>query len=236
MEALSVTTCKSCHQSGTGMYCAYCSQKLNIKRITFRNLLHEVFHFFTHLDKGFLYTLKKLFTSPGAMQRGYVDGDRVRHQKPFSMFFISATVIALALYWINVVLANYFDAGNDKEALFFNKYMVMFLMGSLPFTTLVIYLFFFRSRYNFAEIGVLSLYTLSAFFLIVTLANMLKFIWPQLQTRYIELPLILIYNTVTFLNFFNTSAKWAVVVKSLACATLFFIAVASLQDYLVNRL
>jgi hypothetical protein len=32
----------------------------------------EVFHFFTHLDRGFPYTLKKLIVSPGTVQRDYI--------------------------------------------------------------------------------------------------------------------------------------------------------------------
>jgi hypothetical protein len=239
MEASSLETqivCRSCQKSGSGVYCGYCSQKLDIKRITFGNLVHEVFHFFTHLDKGFPYTLKKLFNSPGKMQREYVEGIRTRHQKPFAMFFICASAMALILYWINVVLANYFDAGNEKEALFFNKYMVMLLIGSLPVTALITYVFFFKSPYNFAEIGVLALYTLSAFFLIVITSNLLKFIWHDLQTRYLEFPVILIYNTITFINFFHTSPKWKVGLKALICGALFFGSVAWLQDYLVDIL
>jgi hypothetical protein len=239
MEASSpapVLVCKSCQQPGSGLFCSYCSQKLDIKRITFGNLVHEVFHFFTHLDKGFPYTLKKLFRSPGTMQREYIEGIRTGHQKPFSMFFISASVMALLLYWINVLLTNYFDAGNTKEAMFFNKYMVMLLMGSLPFMTLVTWLFFFRSSYNLAEIGVFSLYTLSAFFLIVAACNFLKFIWPDFQTRYAELPLILVYNMITFVHFFHASSKWKVALKSVICGTLFFFTAAKLQDYFVDKL
>jgi hypothetical protein len=56
-----------------------------------------------------------------------------------------------------VVLANYFNGGDAKEAVFFNKYMVMLLLGSIPLMTLITYIFFYSSSYNLAEIGVLEL-------------------------------------------------------------------------------
>lgn len=38
------------------------------------------------------------------------------------MFFLCATIAALAIYWINVLLIHHFDAGDTKEAAFFHKY------------------------------------------------------------------------------------------------------------------
>src|SRR3990170_3167143 len=92
--------CKSCGSSGAGNYCSQCGQPYTIKRISLSALLHDIFHLFTHLDKGFGYTLKKLMVEPGHMQRTYVEGYRAKHQKPFAMFFICATVAALSRYWI----------------------------------------------------------------------------------------------------------------------------------------
>jgi hypothetical protein len=94
MEATSQQlVCKYCQQAGTGKYCNQCGQLFVAKRITFSSIRHEVFHFFTHMDKGILFTLKKLITSPGAMQRDYIHGDRFKRQKPFSTFFIGATFL-----------------------------------------------------------------------------------------------------------------------------------------------
>ncbi len=168
------------------------------------------------------------------MQLAYIEGDRNKHQKPFAMYFVCATLIGLILYWINILLATYYQAGNAGEEFFFHKYMVAFLLLAIPFSSLITYLFFFSSRFYFSEIGVMQLYTVSMFFLIVIAANLLRLIWPQLETRYIELPAIVIYNTITFVNFF-TGAKWKIVVKSILCSTIFFLAVTYLQDFIVEN-
>lgn len=231
-----VITCKTCHQDGSGKYCASCGTPYQSKRITVSSLVHEVFHFFTHLDKGFPYTLKKLIVSPGRMQRDYIEGHRARHQKPFAMFFICASVMALSLYWTNVALAHYFNAGDTGEAAFFNKYMVMLLMVSVPVLILITYALFFSSGYNLAEIGVFQLYTFSALLPIVALINLLKFIWPDLETRYIELPALLIYTAFSFVGFFRHDRKLWVILKSLICVGIFYVFVAFTQDYIVDHL
>src|SRR5687767_7497926 len=87
-------------------------------RITLRGLFHEAFHLFTHLDRGFLLTVKQLLIAPGAMQRSYIEGDRARHQKPFSMFFICATIAALTRYWVFSILIANNDLPNTTEVTF----------------------------------------------------------------------------------------------------------------------
>jgi hypothetical protein len=228
------STCKSCGRPGHDKYCGHCGQPMHVKKITFSYLVHEVVHFFTHLDKGIGYTLKRLIATPGAMQRQFLAGDRIRYQKPFSMFFICATVVALVLYWINLTIVKYYHAGDSGEVLFFNKYMVLLLLAMVPVSTLITYVLFFRSGYGFAEIGVMQLYTISVFLLIVMFIQLLKFIWPHMETRFIELPLIVLYNLFTFIHFFRHQNKWIVGIKSVLAAALFFLAIAYLQDTIVD--
>jgi hypothetical protein len=228
-----IVVCKSCGLAGSGYYCFNCGQSLNVKRISIKSLLHEVAHFFTHMDKGIRYTLKELIVHPGKMQFSYIEGKRINHQKPFSMYFVSATVLGLILYWINLLLLTYFHAGDASEASFFHQYMVAFLLLVIPFSALITYAFFYNSGFNFSEIGVFQLYTLSVFFLIVILCNLLKLIWTDFETRYLELPLVLIYNAITFANFFP-GPKWKIVIKSVLCATIFFLSITFVQDYLVK--
>src|SRR4051794_24556688 len=87
--------CRYCNTMGAGNFCSACGQKFKTERLTLGLIFHEAFHFFTHLDHGFPYTLKRLLKSPGTMQKEYVDGVRLKYQKPFSMFFLCATVAAL---------------------------------------------------------------------------------------------------------------------------------------------
>ncbi|MFN2439996.1 MAG: DUF3667 domain-containing protein [Chitinophagaceae bacterium] len=196
--------------------------------------MHDVFHFFTHLDKGFGYTIKQLVIAPGGMQRKYVEGERSRHQKPFSMFFICITIAALIRYWVYSAVLKYYDSGNPSEAIFFNEYMVIMQVVLLPLNIFITYLFFYKSKYNYAEIGVLLLYTISFFCLIVSCIAPLKFIWRDLDTAYIELPIVFIYNTITFINFFKEMPRWKVILKSTVTLLIGFIIVNYLEDWIIQ--
>jgi len=229
-----IHVCKSCGFSGVENYCNRCGQPFKTKRISLPGLLNDVFHFFTHLDRGFGYTLKKLIIAPGYMQRAYIEGERGKHQKPFSMFFICATVAALSRYWIFRALLKYYHAGDISEANFFHEYMVILQIAMMPLYALITYLFFYKSRYNYAEIAVLILYTTSIFFLAATIIALFKFLWPRLDTAYIELPILILYNVITFINFFDKLPRWSVVLRSIIIIIILFFLIQIAEDLTVQ--
>jgi uncharacterized protein DUF3667 len=229
-----VKVCRHCGFRGSENYCARCSEPYTTKRITLHRLLHEAFHLVTHLDKGFLYTIKSLVISPGHTQRKYLEGERSKHQKPISMFFVCATIAAICRYWAFLALLKYYDVGSMSEANFSHAYMVIFQIALVPFTTLITYLLFRETRYNYAEIGVLTLYTFSVLFVVAVFTVLLKFIWPSLDTAYLEFPIFVVFNTITFLNFFNNLPHWQVVVKSLVVVVIAFVTIQKFEDLIMD--
>ncbi len=231
-----VQVCRSCGYSGNESYCSRCGEPYKVKKISIPGLLHDIFHLFTHLDRGFGYTLKMLVLAPGHMQREYIDGERKRHQKPFSMFLICATVAAIVRYWIQMVLIKYYHIGNISEATFLNKYMVIFFIALLPIHVLVTYVLFRKSGYNFAEIAVFILYTLSFVFLVAACIALLRFIWPHMDTIYVELPFLLVYNTITFINFFRSQPRWVVALKSIVLILVIFFLIQVAEDFVIQSI
>ena len=228
--------CANCGQPATTPYCGYCGKQVELKRITVSGMLHEAFHFFTRLDKGFPYTLKKLITQPGILQRKYIAGERSLPQKPFSMFFLCASFAAVSLYWINSALIRYYDAGDSAEAHFFHKYWVLLQVSMLPVYTAITCLFFRNSKKNYAEIMVLQLYLFSFLFVMLTAIHLLKFIVHDLQTRYIELPAIILYSLISNVNFFQHQNRLSVVSRSVISIALSFLVASLLQDWLVSMI
>ena len=226
--------CKYCLANGSGNFCQACGQKFNAGRLSLGSIVHEAFHFFTHLDHGFPYTLKSLFTSPGKVQRNYIDGARLKYQKPFSMFFICATIAALAIYWINLLLIGHYDAGDSKEAVFFHKYWVLLQVVLLPLYALITYLFFKKARFNYGEIALHQLYLFSFLFIALSLIHVLKLVFPHLQTRYIELPVVIGYTIITNINFFKNLNRWVVALLTILSVSLCFLLAGSVQDVLVR--
>jgi hypothetical protein len=201
-------TCISCGQTGPGRYCSACGQQYATKRISLKGLLHDVLHFFTHLEKGFWYTAKQLLLAPGTMQRSYIDGVRNRHQKPISMFILCLSANALVRYWLLTYL------NQDEEARVFHKYLVLIYAVLTPVIAFITYLLFIRNRYNYIETGVLQLYSFAFIFLFDILIWPVKLLFHNLDMIFIELPLISAYMLITYVRFYNHTAVWQVLLKS----------------------
>lgn len=215
-------TCKSCGHIGAGNYCPNCGQTFTIKRISFSGLIKDIIHFFTHLESGFGFTLKQLIIAPGLMQRAFIEGKRNIHQRPFSMFFICATITALTRYWILSAIIKYYGADIISEATFFHEYMVLTYAALMPLYALITYLLFINTKNNYMEILVMMLYTLSLIFLSAAIISLPKLIYPRLETRFIEFPLFTIYIMITLINFFKTVPRWKVAIKSVVIMTAAF--------------
>lgn len=225
--------CKSCGKEGTGKFCSACGQSYSVKRITLSTILHDVFHFFTHLEKGFGYTLRQLCVAPGAMQREYVEGVRSRHQKPFSMFFICASANAVARYWIQEGMVKYYHQ-DAAEATLRHEYQLLLLLIALPVISLIMWLLFKSSKYNYAEIGVLELYLVSFVLIAIIPITCLKFIWPAMDTAWIEFPLFVAYGVITTIRFFPRSNPWASAVKSVIATCAFFFCFQLMEDFVIG--
>jgi hypothetical protein len=231
-----IIICKSCGVSGSGNYCSNCGQSLKVERISIPSLLRDLLYFFTHMEKGFGYTLKQLLLAPGQMQRNYINGRRSIHQKPFSMFLICATITAIARYWILTLFIRYYHIDTVSEATFFHEYMVLTYLFLVPSYVLIAYLLFFRSGYNFAEIGVLTLYMVSILFLASNIISLLKLVFPYLDTAYVEFPIFTIYLTITLINFFQSIPRWQVIIKSIVLMILVFFINNFTEDFAIRSI
>lgn len=226
--------CKTCKKNGKGNFCNHCGQDYLTKRITISSVVHEIFHFFSHLDKGFLYTLKNLIIAPGKPQLEYINGDRTKHQKPFSMFFLCATAAALIYYWTNSTLFKYYKVGEANDAQFFHQYMVILTIAMIPIYSLIVYCFFIKSKFNYAEVFILLLYNLSVVLLFSTLIQSLKFIFPEMHTEFVELPMIVLYNWLTNRFFFQTEKKWVIFLKTILSSALCFLLAVLVQTKIID--
>ena len=206
--------CSNCSNEGTGDYCSACGHAYVVKRITIVSILHEVAHIFTHFEKGFGYTFKQLATRPGRMQKDYLAGNRKKQQKPFSMFFVCATLAGFAFYWTNQSSTQTTHIEEVTQE-FSKHYYVILQSVLLPFYTLVTWLLFRGKNFNYAEALVLFVYSLAFELLLMIPINMISFIPHHFEISFAEIPVMTVYITWTNLKFFNTQPRWLVILKSL---------------------
>jgi hypothetical protein len=177
--------CKNCNADTSGAYCSACGQKSIPERITFSYIWHELFHFFTHIKHGFLFTTKELLRSPGPMVTSYIDGRRKVHQSPVSYFliwvaaFISILYALVKLFGENVIIdyGDYFGPGASTAFAISN--LSVMLAFIVPIQALYLYLLVTRGRYNYMETVAMIIYAVGTIIflqLIFALVALLQFV------------------------------------------------------------
>lgn len=88
MVSTQEVNCVICGTPSAGRFCSNCGESLHRHDYSMRHLLHEAFHFFTHLDSSPLRTLYTLVRRPGELTCAYFEGPRKRYLKPFQVFLV----------------------------------------------------------------------------------------------------------------------------------------------------
>lgn len=89
------TTCLNCGTEFEGNFCPECGQNADTGRFTMRFIFENLVAAFTSKDGGLWFTLKNLFSRPGAMIVDNLNGKRRRYFSPFPLLFFALTVYIL---------------------------------------------------------------------------------------------------------------------------------------------
>lgn len=89
------TKCLNCGTEFERNFCPECGQSADTGRFTMRFIFENLIAAFTSKDGGIWFTLKNLFTRPGAMVVEMLDGKRRSYFSPFPMLFFVLTVYIL---------------------------------------------------------------------------------------------------------------------------------------------
>lgn len=168
-----LTTCLNCGHSFNGNFCPECGQKASVKKLTARFLLHETVHFFSHMEKGFLFTTWNFLTRPGISSINYVAGKRKSYQPPVSFFLIWT-----GLYFLqHNAIINLFGYELPKQVienvnievqsmLLFREHFTLFIPPVIVVSALIIYFLLARPLYNFTELLTLCLFGTGIYFML----------------------------------------------------------------------
>ncbi len=158
------TTCPNCGNTYTLQFCNACGQKTP-HRYTVGHVFHELFHVFTHTDKGVFPLAKNLLTRPGFLAKDLIEGRRKRH---FNLF--QYLIIALGITTFMVVKFQLMEQSmaavnqgtgtviTEKMAEFqrnlaagLQKYYNLFMFLLLPINAFVSWLLLRKKGLNYAE-------------------------------------------------------------------------------------
>jgi hypothetical protein len=223
--------CKNCGHSFEGNFCSNCGQTANIHRVTFKHFTHELFHAFTHADKGFLLLAKSLITRPGYVAREYLDGKRKTYFNPLSFLVISTALYAYVSYQSGYfkamtaaqphrshtqaveptqeppyLLKIFFQSMEEAQQISFNNGKLLGLFLIYPLLSFFTWILFKKSKTNLAENLVLGSFIMSEGYLLLTVIFIPIFlVTPSyvVLNNYIYHFIFLIFMTVAYRQFFK---------------------------------
>jgi len=168
-------TCKNCGEPVEKKYCPNCGQKVAIKRLELKHLLHDIPHAIFHVDSGFFYNLKELFIRPGVAIKNYLEG---RRQPFFNPITYMAVLLVFNYFAVKVTNLHYYDneellSMTPKEVAFIKEYdetqwwflehTYLYMLIAIPLCTIFYYFFFrlFRYKFNFAESATIVMFIIA---------------------------------------------------------------------------
>jgi Protein of unknown function (DUF3667) len=159
------TTCLNCGAEIQHQFCPYCGQKKDVEKLNWHSLVHEITHFFTHIEKGFLNTSFQLIIRPGRVMKEYLEGKRKKYHKPVSFYLIWAA-IRLVTFTFVIGLMHYenFRSGNalfgsKEEATYIVKHNQVFGLLLIPIQSFFIWIIVSRPKLNYIETLTVSIYS-----------------------------------------------------------------------------
>lgn len=161
--------CKNCTEEITLNFCPNCGQK-KAKRIDSTYIKDEIQYTVLHMNKGFLYSIKKILKGPGKTAREFIEGNRVNHYKPILLVFVVAGISAFLTNTLihpeEIMTKYYVDYGQYTPEFaktvtsFTYKYQAILMLFTVPFMAFFTWLAFKKWGYNYYENVVITAYSL----------------------------------------------------------------------------
>lgn len=226
--------CRNCGEKLSGKFCSNCGQKIVAGRFTVKEILHNFFHTFTHVDSGIIYLAKELFVRPGDVVKEYINGRRKVYFNPLQYL-----IILIAVGTFLAVNFNLFGpkinpdtikglTEQERWGLQFNNFIYRYFNAILflvvPVSALYSWLLFRKSGYNYAENLILNVFLAAQrtlmYILITPFLYFFRDLWlPIIAVYYL---LWIIYFVFAFKQFFDGKGS-SVILKSLLIIFLIFL-------------
>lgn len=155
--------CLNCTAPISLNFCPNCGQKSTTHRYSIKQFVeHDFVHGVWHVDKGFFFTIKALFTRPGHSVREYILGRRVNYFSFITMILMLLTLSGLLAPYTQIKMVDLMPQ-QSKEMMgtmekFMSTYPKLTMIITIPFYSLFSFLWFRKSRINFSEHLVLNSY------------------------------------------------------------------------------
>lgn len=179
--------CLNCDNVVEGNFCSNCGQKKSTKRFSLISVFdYAVLSGIFSINKGILFTIKELFTTPGHSIREYIEGKRTKYFNAFTLLLLLLTLAYFLEEFSGIKYTDITAEGNKEFATLLEEFMkeyprTIFLIN-IPLLAIVCYLLFRKSNLYFAENLVLSTYIISAQIILTLPLQILTIFYFKVET------------------------------------------------------
>jgi hypothetical protein len=151
--------CRNCSHTVKDNFCGHCGQPVQVKRIDWHYILHEIQHVL-HFEKGIFYTIKELLIRPGQNIRDFIADNRSRLVKPILFIIITSLIYTIIdhAFHIEQGYLQYSDTKVTTVGLIFGWMQSHYGYCNILMGVCIAFwlkLFFKKYGYNFFEILIL---------------------------------------------------------------------------------
>ena len=156
--------CLNCTSIIKNNFCSVCGQRTELKRISGKEVVEEITHFFTHIEKNFLRTSAEMLIRPGTVLHNYLNGQRKKYQTPLSYLIIWVAFAWLVKSWViwrfdyKVTLDPSTPPSYGAATIYFRNHTYLLILIIVPVVALIAYVFMSRPRYNYFEILIICFF------------------------------------------------------------------------------
>ncbi|MCT3718932.1 DUF3667 domain-containing protein [Elizabethkingia anophelis] len=233
--------CLNCNEELVVKYCNNCSQPASTHRFSLSHVFkHDFVHGIFHLDKGFFFTIKELFTRPGHSIREYVQGKRVKHFNYFATVLLLLTIIYFVKKWAKIESSDLFDT-NVKGLLKVQKdYSKITVFLNIPIIAFISFLLFQRSKQNYTENLVLNMYLLCGLTVISLILPICMIFTDNKEflfiVNYFVTALVFLYIIIFYYQYFSffNYKKYDLIIRIILISIL-YMAIKQLINTILNN-
>jgi len=207
-----MNTCKNCNTPIDGNFCSNCGKPASLKRIDGGYIFREIANFF-YAEKGWLYTTRRLFATPGESVRQYLTEERSRFIKPITFLIITSLIYTLIVHFFHFDAETFqaqISVDSDPEMQNMGLRITNWIIDNNGYAHIIIgflmafwlKLFFKKSGYNLFEFFVLICFLTGITSLLSSVIFIIQGV-TNLNLIYIEILITTTYNIWAIAHFFD---------------------------------
>ncbi len=177
------TSCLNCGSPVDDKYCSHCGQRTSIERFSWKSLIEELFHFYTHLEHNFFRATFQIGYKPGKILKSILDGKRNSNPKPIGFLIVWITIFVVIFSLVSKI--THYGAFNtdslvtydSASSVILNKYRSAIDIIILPFTSLIAWLIVAKPKLNYIEVLTTNFYFIAILFVLLSIQMLIAVIF-----------------------------------------------------------